>query len=174
MRTSKRSFITRWTNFNVTLMPWSKKVAACAKHYVGDGGTYMGINGNNTIIDTHGLMSIHMPAYYNSIIRGVSTIMISYNSWNGEKMHANHFLVTDFLKNKLKFRVSCLWKSKIFSSYLFLLVILRDTDAINFMGFCANRALWFQTGKALIGLLPPNTWTILIQLRLELVLVLTW
>ncbi|KAM0871787.1 hypothetical protein ACQ4PT_039160 [Festuca glaucescens] len=46
----------------------------------------------------------HMPAYYNSIIRGVSTIMVSYSSWNGEKMHANHFLITDFLKNKLKFR----------------------------------------------------------------------
>ncbi|XP_044948775.1 beta-glucosidase BoGH3B-like [Hordeum vulgare subsp. vulgare] len=82
----------------------SKKVAACAKHYVGDGGTYMGINANNTIIDIHGLMSIHMPAYYNSIIRGVSTVMVSYSSWNGEKMHANHFLITDFLKNKLKFR----------------------------------------------------------------------
>jgi hypothetical protein len=99
--------ITRWTNFDATLFPWSKKVAACAKHYVGDGGTYMGINANNTIIDTHGLMSIHMRAYYNSIIRGVSTIMVSYSSWNGEKMHANHFLITDFLKNKLKFRVSC-------------------------------------------------------------------
>lgn len=82
----------------------SKKVAACAKHYVGDGGTHNGINENNTIIDTHGLLSIHMPPYYNSIIRGVSTVMVSYSSWNGVKMHANHFLVTDFLKNKLKFR----------------------------------------------------------------------
>jgi beta-glucosidase-like glycosyl hydrolase len=82
----------------------SKKVAACAKHYVGDGGTYMGINENNTIIDVHGLMSIHMPAYYNSIIRGVSTVMVSYSSWNGKKMHANHFLITDILKKKLKFR----------------------------------------------------------------------
>uniref|UniRef100_A0A453LTA8 Glycoside hydrolase family 3 N-terminal domain-containing protein n=1 Tax=Aegilops tauschii subsp. strangulata TaxID=200361 RepID=A0A453LTA8_AEGTS len=82
----------------------SKKVAACAKHYVGDGGTFMGINENNTVIDAHGLMTIHMPAYYNSIIRGVSTVMTSYSSWNGKKMHANHFLVTDFLKNKLKFR----------------------------------------------------------------------
>ncbi|VAI21940.1 unnamed protein product [Triticum turgidum subsp. durum] len=82
----------------------SKKVAACAKHYVGDGGTFMGINENDTIIDAHGLMTIHMPAYYNSIIRGVSTVMTSYSSWNGKKMHANHFLVTDFLKNKLKFR----------------------------------------------------------------------
>ncbi|KAJ1293596.1 hypothetical protein BS78_01G080800 [Paspalum vaginatum] len=82
----------------------SKNVAACAKHYVGDGGTYMGINENNTIISAHGLLSIHMPPYYNSIIRGVSTVMVSYSSWNGVKMHANHFLITDFLKNKLKFR----------------------------------------------------------------------
>jgi beta-glucosidase-like glycosyl hydrolase len=67
----------------------------------------MGINENNTIIDMHGLLSIHMPPYYNAIIRGVSTVMISYSSWNGVKMHANHYLVTDFLKNKLKFRVSC-------------------------------------------------------------------
>ncbi|KAH0459955.1 hypothetical protein IEQ34_010618 [Dendrobium chrysotoxum] len=80
------------------------KIAACAKHYVGDGGTYMGINENNTIIDFHELLSIHMPPYYNAIIKGVSTVMVSYSSWNGVKMHANHFLLTDFLKNKLRFR----------------------------------------------------------------------
>ncbi|KAH9613639.1 hypothetical protein KSS87_008244 [Heliosperma pusillum] len=80
------------------------KVAACAKHYVGDGGTTKGINENNTVIDYHGLLSIHMPGYYNAIINGVSTIMVSYSSWNGLKMHANYNLVTGFLKNKLKFR----------------------------------------------------------------------
>jgi beta-glucosidase len=80
------------------------KVAACAKHYVGDGGTTKGINENNTVIDAHGLFSIHMPAYYNSIIEGVSTIMISYSSWNGVKMHANRNLITNFLKNTLHFR----------------------------------------------------------------------
>ncbi|KAG8098152.1 hypothetical protein GUJ93_ZPchr0013g37396 [Zizania palustris] len=81
-----------------------RELAACAKHYVGDGGTFMGINENNTIIDTRGLMTIHMPPYYNAIIRGVSTVMVSYSSWNGVKMHANHHLITDFLKNKLRFR----------------------------------------------------------------------
>ncbi|PKU87661.1 Beta-xylosidase/alpha-L-arabinofuranosidase 2 [Dendrobium catenatum] len=80
------------------------KIAACAKHYVGDGGTYMGINENNTIANFHELLSIHMPPYYNAIIKGVSTVMVSYSSWNGVKMHANHFLLTDFLKNKLRFR----------------------------------------------------------------------
>ncbi|GAY39961.1 hypothetical protein CUMW_048370 [Citrus unshiu] len=80
------------------------KVAACAKHFVGDGGTINGINENNTIIDRHGLLAIHMPAYYNSIIKGVSTVMVSYSSWNGIKMHANRELVTGFLKNTLQFR----------------------------------------------------------------------
>ncbi|KAL9382019.1 hypothetical protein Peur_025054 [Populus x canadensis] len=80
------------------------KVAACAKHYVGDGGTTKGINENNTQISRHGLLSIHMPGYYNSIIKGVSTVMVSYSSWNGVKMHANRDMVTGFLKNILRFR----------------------------------------------------------------------
>ncbi|KAJ3697165.1 hypothetical protein LUZ61_000870 [Rhynchospora tenuis] len=81
-----------------------KNVAACAKHYVGDGGTHNGIDENNTAISFHGLLSIHMAPYYTAIKKGVSTVMVSYSSWNGDKMHANHFLVTDFLKNKLRFR----------------------------------------------------------------------
>uniref|UniRef100_A0A7N0RHQ9 Beta-glucosidase n=1 Tax=Kalanchoe fedtschenkoi TaxID=63787 RepID=A0A7N0RHQ9_KALFE len=80
------------------------KVAACAKHYVGDGGTTKGINENNTVIDRHGLLSIHMPGYYESVIKGVSTVMVSYSSWNGLKMHANKELVTGFLKDTLRFR----------------------------------------------------------------------
>ncbi|KAK8951272.1 Beta-D-xylosidase 1 [Platanthera zijinensis] len=80
------------------------KIAACAKHYVGDGGTHLGINENNTIANFHELLSIYMPPYYQAIIKGVSTVMVSYSSWNGVKMHANHYLLTDFLKNKLHFR----------------------------------------------------------------------
>ncbi|XP_017977554.1 PREDICTED: beta-glucosidase BoGH3B isoform X2 [Theobroma cacao] len=88
----------------VPFVAGQKNVAACAKHYVGDGGTTQGINENNTVIDRHGLVSIHMPGYYASIIKGVSTIMVSYSSWNGIKMHANRDLITDFLKNTLRFR----------------------------------------------------------------------
>ncbi|RWW52218.1 hypothetical protein BHE74_00041370, partial [Ensete ventricosum] len=88
----------------VPFVAGKRNVAACAKHYVGDGGTYKGINENNTIISQHGLLSIHMPPYYSAVIKGVSTVMVSFTSWNGVKMHANHYLVTDFLKNKLRFR----------------------------------------------------------------------
>ncbi|KAJ6906866.1 beta-glucosidase BoGH3B-like [Populus alba x Populus x berolinensis] len=75
-------------------VPYEKGFAACAKHFVGDGGTTKGINENNTVIDKHGLLSIHMPAYSDSIIKvGM-----------GVKMHANRELITGFLKNTLKFK----------------------------------------------------------------------
>ncbi|XP_071930618.1 uncharacterized protein [Coffea arabica] len=80
------------------------KVAGCAKHFVGDGGTTNGINENNTVIDWNGLQSIHMPAYLDSIKKGVATVMVSYSSWNGEKMHANKKLITGYLKKQLKFK----------------------------------------------------------------------
>ncbi|KAK2451130.1 beta-glucosidase BoGH3B [Trifolium repens] len=88
----------------VPFVAGKNKVAACAKHFVGDGGTTNGINENNTAVTSHELLSIHMPAYYNSIVQGVATIMVSYSSWNGVKMHANHDLITGFLKNILNFR----------------------------------------------------------------------
>lgn len=83
-------------------------VAACSKHYVGDGGTTRGMNENNTVATLRELMTVHMPPYYSAVAQGVSTVMVSFSSWNGVKMHANHFLITDFLKSKLRFRVRAL------------------------------------------------------------------
>lgn len=90
------------------------KVAACAKHFVADGGTTHGIDENNTVVDQHDLLSIHMPPYYDSIIKGVSTVMVSYSSLNGLRMHANGDLITGYLKDKLDFKVHLLFP------YLFL------------------------------------------------------
>lgn len=81
------------------------KVAACAKHYVGDGGTVKGINENNTIVNSNELYNIHMPAYKDAIVKGVSTVMASYSSLNGVKMHANYNMLTGYLKKKLSFKV---------------------------------------------------------------------
>ncbi|RID68829.1 hypothetical protein BRARA_C00966 [Brassica rapa] len=80
------------------------KVAACAKHFVGDGGTLRGMNANDTVINSNGLLNIHMPAYYDAVNKGVATVMVSYSSLNGLKMHANKKLITGFLKKKLKFK----------------------------------------------------------------------
>ncbi|XVF06618.1 hypothetical protein REPUB_Repub06bG0064900 [Reevesia pubescens] len=91
-----------WSTFLFTCYGRAN-VAACAKHILGDSGTTNGIDENNTVIDTHGLLSIHMRGYYTSIIKGVSTVMISYSSWNGVKMHSNQQMVTNFLKKTLRF-----------------------------------------------------------------------
>ncbi|CAN1262649.1 Beta-glucosidase BoGH3B [Linum perenne] len=47
------------------------KVAACAKQYVGEGGTTNGIDKNNTVISREGLMKIHMPPYIDAIDKGI-------------------------------------------------------------------------------------------------------
>nr|GME04145.1 lysosomal beta glucosidase-like [Ipomoea batatas] len=80
------------------------KVAACARNFVGDGGTTKGRDENDTVIGWHELLSIHMPGFYHSIINGISTIALSYNTFNGQKLHADRYLITDFLKGALKFR----------------------------------------------------------------------
>ncbi|KAJ0591119.1 putative glucan 1,3-beta-glucosidase [Helianthus annuus] len=46
------------------------------------------------------MFGIHMPAYNDSVIKGVATIMTSYSSWNGVKMHANRKPTTGYLKKQ--------------------------------------------------------------------------
>lgn len=76
---------------------------------MGDGGTKNGMNEGNTVIDWDGLLKIHMPGYMEAIKRGVYTIMVSYSSVNGVKMHTNYDLVTKHLKNTLNFTVFSLF-----------------------------------------------------------------
>ena len=87
------------------LMSVRSNTVACAKHFVGDGGTTNGINENNTVISYEGLSEIHMAPYFDAIAKGVSTIMISYSSWIGVKMHANRYLISHVLKKQLGFKV---------------------------------------------------------------------
>ncbi|GLT69823.1 hypothetical protein SLA2020_419430 [Shorea laevis] len=82
----------------------SNNVIACAKHFVGDGGTDKGINEGNTILSYDELERIHMAPYLDCISQGVSTVMVSYSSWNGRKLHADHFLLSETLKDKLGFK----------------------------------------------------------------------
>ncbi|WIX88074.1 glycoside hydrolase family 3 N-terminal domain-containing protein [Amycolatopsis sp. DG1A-15b] len=78
-------------------------VLATAKHYVGDGGTTGGVNEGNTEISEQELRAIHLPPFKAAVQRGVGSVMISYSSWNGVKMHAGSYLVNDVLKKELGF-----------------------------------------------------------------------
>jgi beta-glucosidase len=77
---------------------------ACVKHFVGDGGTMNGIDQGNTVVDEATLRSTHLPAYIDAINAGALSIMASYNSWNGNKLHGSRYLLNDVLKGELKFQ----------------------------------------------------------------------
>jgi beta-glucosidase len=79
-------------------------VLACAKHYLGDGGTTDGIDQGNTECDEATLRQIHLPGYAAAVKAGVESVMVSYSSWNGQKMHSNKHLLTDVLKGELGFK----------------------------------------------------------------------
>jgi len=79
-------------------------VLACAKHFVGDGGTQGGKDEGNAICDEATLRSRYLPPYQAAIAAGAGSIMVSYSSWNGQKMHGNQYLLTDVLKGELGFK----------------------------------------------------------------------
>ncbi len=78
-------------------------VLACAKHYLGDGGTQNGIDQGNTILSEADMRQLHLQGYLSAINAGVGSIMVSYSSWNGQKMHGSKYWITDVLKNELGF-----------------------------------------------------------------------
>jgi beta-glucosidase len=82
-------------------MPTS--IVACAKHYVGDGGTTGGDDQGNTELTEEELRAIHLPGYITAIENDVKTIMASYSSWNGFKLHGHSYLLNDVLKDELGF-----------------------------------------------------------------------
>jgi len=94
------------------------RVLACAKHYVGDGGTTYGsgtvalesdktkhypMDQGDTRTSEADLMRIHMPGYVTAIAEGVGSIMPSYSIWNGTRMSGQKYLLTDVLKGKMGF-----------------------------------------------------------------------
>ncbi|WP_394821397.1 glycoside hydrolase family 3 N-terminal domain-containing protein [Pendulispora albinea] len=78
-------------------------VLATAKHYIGDGGTTSGTDQGNTQLSEAELRAIHLPPFREAIARGVGSVMVSYSSWNGAKLHGNSYLITNLLKNELGF-----------------------------------------------------------------------
>ncbi len=85
-------------------------ILACAKHYLGDGGTVFGssrdgkgLDQGDMRVDEATVRRIHLAPYIPSLRAGVGTIMPSYSSWNGVKMSGNKYLLTDVLKQELGF-----------------------------------------------------------------------
>lgn len=73
-------------------------VIATAKHFLGDGGTLDGRDRGDTVADEATLIRLHAPGYIAALDAGVQSVMASFSSWNGVKMHGNRSLLTGVLK----------------------------------------------------------------------------
>ncbi|GBD25786.1 Beta-glucosidase BoGH3B [bacterium HR30] len=86
-------------------------VLATAKHFLADGGTQFGtstpplmlIDQGDARIDEGELRAIHLLPYRRALQAGVGSMMASYSSWNGAKVHGHRYLLTELLKNELGF-----------------------------------------------------------------------
>jgi beta-glucosidase len=78
-------------------------VLACAKHYAGDGGTENGVDRGDVVCDEATFKALHVEPFQMAIDAGARSIMASYSSWNGQKMHGHGYLIRDVLKGKMGF-----------------------------------------------------------------------
>src|SRR5574341_755231 len=101
----------------------AQAVLAGLKHFVGDGATTWGstphaewmirekaeidpffqIDQGDARIDEATLRSLHLRPYRAAIEAGALNVMVSHSSWQGRKMHAHHYLLTDILKGEYGF-----------------------------------------------------------------------
>ena len=80
-----------------------RHILATAKHFIGDGGTHGGQDQGDNIESEADLLHYHGAGYVAAIATGVQTIMASFSSWHGQRMHGHKALLTDVLKDRMGF-----------------------------------------------------------------------
>ncbi|MBN1309325.1 MAG: glycoside hydrolase family 3 C-terminal domain-containing protein [Chitinispirillaceae bacterium] len=86
-------------------------VAACAKHFIGDGGTDNGINNGKSTFSEETMRAVHLPQYAACAREGMATVMPSVHSWTrgGKdwKQTIDPLTLTAILKTELGFDGFC-------------------------------------------------------------------
>ncbi|GAC1692006.1 MAG: hypothetical protein PVS2B3_00520 [Steroidobacteraceae bacterium] len=77
-------------------------VLATPKHFLGDGGTHGKDQGDNVSSESV-LRDLDAAGYLAALGAGAQTVMASYSSWRGAKMHGNRALLTGILKGRFGF-----------------------------------------------------------------------
>lgn len=84
-------------------MQETSNLAACAKHFVGYGEAFNGMDRTPADLSDRSLWENHIPPFKSAIEAGVKTIMVSGGDVNGTPMPASKKLMTDVLRKKLGF-----------------------------------------------------------------------
>ncbi|HEX9384730.1 MAG TPA: glycoside hydrolase family 3 N-terminal domain-containing protein [Anaerolineales bacterium] len=86
-------------------------VLATPKHFIGDGATIWGssrtedyeLDQGNMQVPEELVRKLFLPPYRSAIEAGAMSVMASFSSWKGTKMHAQQYLLTKVLKDELGF-----------------------------------------------------------------------
>lgn len=79
------------------------RVISTVKHFIGDGGTVGGDDQGDNQTTEQELFDIHAQGYVGGLTAGAQSVMASFNSWHGKKIHGSEYLLTDVLKNRMGF-----------------------------------------------------------------------
>ena len=80
------------------------KVLATAKHFVAGGDPVNGLNLSPMDLSLRSLREDHFPPFKRAVDAGVFTFMAAHNEVNGVPAHANHFLLTEVLRDEWDFQ----------------------------------------------------------------------
>jgi len=78
-------------------------IAACLKHFLGYGVPVSGQDRTPAMIPENELRERHLKPYVAAIKAGALSVMVNSAIINGEPVHASHHILTDILKDELKF-----------------------------------------------------------------------
>lgn len=86
-------------------------VLATPKHFIGDGATIWGssrtenykLDQGNMQVPEQVVRELYLPPYRSAVDAGAMSVMASFSSWKGTKMHAQGYLLTEVLKDELGF-----------------------------------------------------------------------
>lgn len=80
------------------------KIAATAKHFFAYSEPKYGWDRGPVDLSTQSLYEFHLPSFKAAINAGISTVMINSGEINGEPVHASYWVLTEILRDELKFK----------------------------------------------------------------------
>jgi beta-glucosidase len=129
----------------------SGHIVATAKHFIGDGGTDQGIDRGDNRASEAELLSVHGQGYLAAVHAGVQTVMVSYSSWQGVKMHGQRHLITEVLKGSMGFDG----------------IVVSDWDAIDEVQSCSKDRCAQAVNAGVDLFMVPDQWQSFIRNTVE-------
>ena len=124
-------------------------VMATAKHFVGDGSTWQGVDQGESRVDKATMINVHGAGYFGALQAGTLSVMASYNSWNDiadgvnhGKMSGAHALLTDALKHRMGFHG----------------FVVSDWNAIGQLPGCSNASCPQSINAGMDMVMVPDDW----------------